>query len=73
MPEIDIILYCGGPLKNANANKELPFEGPGIKTYYIQIDCRLKTLDDLKKIVMEELCETPAIHNILLIVCQMKS
>ena len=64
IPEIDIILYHGGPLKNANANKGLPFEGPGIKTYYTQIDRRLKTLDELKKIVMEELCENPAVHNI---------
>ena len=29
---VDIILYHGGPLKNANANKGLPFEGPSIKT-----------------------------------------
>ena len=64
MPEIDIILYHGGPLKNANANKGLPFEGPGIKTYYTQIDRRLKTLDELKNIVMEELCENPVVHNI---------
>ena len=64
MPEIDIILYHGGPLKNANANKGLPFEGPGIKTYFTQIDRSFKTLDELKKIVMEELCENPAIHNI---------
>ena len=64
MPEIDIILYHGGPLKNANANKGFPFEGPGIKTYYTQIDCRLKTLDKLKMMVMEELCENPVMHNI---------
>ena len=64
MPKIDIILYHGGPLKNANANKGLPFEGPSIKTYYTQIDRRLKTFDELKMIVMEELCENPAIHNI---------
>ncbi|XP_030936662.1 uncharacterized protein LOC115961901 [Quercus lobata] len=64
MPEIDIIIYYGGPLKNANANKGLPFEGPGIKTYYTQIDRRLKTLDKLKMMVMEELCENPAMHNI---------
>ena len=38
MPEIDIIIYHGGPLKNANVNKGLSFEGPGIKTYYTQID-----------------------------------
>ena len=42
----------------------MPFEGPGIKTYYTQIDRRLKTLDELKTIVMEELCTNPAIHNI---------
>ena len=64
MSEIDIILYHGGPLKNANANKGLPFEGPGIKTYYTQIDRRLKTLDKLKKIVMEKLCENLVVHNI---------
>ena len=64
MPEIDIIQDHGGPLKNANANKGLPFERPGIKTYYTQINRRLKTLEELKKIVMEELCENPVIHNI---------
>ena len=64
MPEINIILYHGGPLKNANANKGLPLEGLSIKTYYTQIDCRLKTLDELKMIVMEELCANPAVHNI---------
>ena len=69
MPEIDIILYHSGPLKNANPNKGLLFEGPGIKTYYTQIDRRLKTLDELKKIVMEELWENPAVHNIQITYC----
>ena len=64
MPEIDIILYHSGPLKNANVNKGLLFEEPSIKTYYTQIDRRLKTLDELKMIVMEELCANPAVHNI---------
>ncbi|KAL0004954.1 hypothetical protein SO802_012515 [Lithocarpus litseifolius] len=64
MPEIDIILYHDGPLKNPNANKGLPFEGPGIRSYYTQIDRRLKTLDELKTIIMEELCANPAIHSI---------
>ena len=63
MPEIDTILYHGGPLKNANANKGLPFEGLSIKTYYTQIDRRLKTLDELKMIVMEELYVNLAVHN----------
>ncbi|XP_030936550.1 uncharacterized protein LOC115961766 [Quercus lobata] len=64
IPEIDIIIYHGGPLKNANANKGLPFKGPGIKTYYTQIDRRLKTLDELKMMVMEDLCENPTVHSI---------
>ena len=64
MPEIDIIIYHGSPLKNANVNKGLSFERLGIKTYYSQIDHGLKTLDELKKIVMEELCENPTVHNI---------
>ena len=69
MPEINIILYHGGPLKNANASKGLSFEGLGIKTYYTQIDRKLKTLDELKKIVMEELCENPTMHNIQITYC----
>ena len=64
MTVIDIILYHGSLLKNVNANKGLPFEGPGIKLYYTQIDRRLKTLDELKMIVMEELCANPIVHNI---------
>ena len=64
MPVIDMILYHGSSLKNANANKGLSFEGSGIKSYYTQIDLRLKALDELKIIVMEELCANPAIHNI---------
>ena len=64
MTVIDIILYHSGLLKNANANKGLPFEGPGIKCYYIQIDRRLKTHDELKRIVMEEFCVNLVVHNI---------
>ena len=64
MTIIDIILYHGGPLKNVNVKKGLPFEGPGIKCYYTQIDRRLKTFYELKMIVMEELCVNLAMHNI---------
>ncbi|XP_065620875.1 disease resistance protein RUN1 isoform X2 [Quercus suber] len=67
MTVIDINLYYGGPLSNANANKGLPFEGTGIKCYYTQIDHRLKTLNDLKMIVMKKLCVDPALHNIQII------
>ena len=55
MTVIDINLYYGGPLSNANANEGLPFVGPGIKCYYTQIDHRLKAFNDLEMIVMEEL------------------
>ena len=48
MTVINIILYYGGPLSNANVNEGFQFEGPGIKCYYIQIDHRLKTLNDLR-------------------------
>ena len=34
---IDIILFHGGLLKNANANKGLPFEGLSIKSYYTKL------------------------------------
>ena len=33
MTVIDIILYHGGSLKNANLNKELPFEGYKVLLY----------------------------------------
>ena len=62
--KVDIILYHSGLLKNANENKGLPFKGPSIKLCYTQIDRRLKTLNELKMIVMEELCANPAVHNI---------
>ena len=47
----------------------MPFEGLGIKTYYTKIDRRLKTLDKLKIIVMEELCVNPVVHNIQITYC----
>ena len=69
MTVIGIILYHGGPLKNANVNKGLPFEWPGIKCYYTQIDHKLNTLDELKMIVIEELCVNPVVHNIQITYC----
>ena len=71
MTVIDIILYYGGQLNNTNVKKGLPFEGPGIKCYYTQIDHRLKTLDDLMIIVMEELCVNPDVHNIQITYCSL--
>ena len=51
----DIILYYGGALCNDDANEGLPFKGLDIKCCYTQIHHRLKTLSDLKMIIMEEL------------------
>ena len=47
----------------------MPFEGLGIKLSYTQIDHRLKTLDELKMIVMEELCGNLVVHNIQITYC----
>ena len=67
MTEINIDLYYGGPLSNANANEGLPFEGLGIKCCCTQIDHRLKTLNDLKMLVIEELHVNPALDDIQII------
>ena len=64
MTVIDINLYYGGELCNDDENEGLPFKGRGIKCYYIQLHRRLKTLNDLKKIIMEELCVDPILHDI---------
>ena len=64
MTVIDISLYHDSPLNNANANKGLPFEEPSIKCYYTQIGRRLKTPDELKMIVIEELSHNSIVHNI---------
>ena len=66
MPKIDIILYHGSSLKNANA-KMIVMEKLFVdwwKLYYTQINRRLKNLDELKMIVMEKLCVNPTVHNI---------
>nr|XP_023897457.1 uncharacterized protein LOC112009355 [Quercus suber]XP_023918595.1 uncharacterized protein LOC112030141 [Quercus suber] len=64
MTVIDINLYYGGELCNDDENEGLPFKGQGIKCYYIQIHRRLKTLNDLKRIIMEKLHVNPVLHDI---------
>ena len=60
----DTILHYGGALCNDDANEGLPFKGLDIKCYYTQIHHRLKTLNDLKMIIMEDLCVNPTFHDI---------
>ena len=64
---IHINIYYGGPLSNANPYDELMFQGPGIQCYYMMIRHKLKTLNNLKVKIMEELEVNPALHDIILL------
>ena len=61
---IHINIYYGGPLNNANPYDGFPFQGLGIQCYYKIICHKLKTLNDLKIKIMEELQMNPTLHNI---------
>ena len=61
---IHINIYYGGPLSNANPYDGVSFQGPGIQCYYMMIRRKLKTLNDLKIKIMEELQMNPTLHNI---------
>ena len=61
---IHINIYYGGPLSNANPYDGFPFQGPGIQCYYMMIRRKLKTLNDLKIKIMEELQVNLALHDI---------
>ena len=59
-----IHIYYDGPLSNANPYDGLMFQGPGIQCYYMMIIRKLKTLNDLKVKIMEELQVNPTLHDI---------
>ena len=61
---IHINIYYGGPLSNANHYDGFPFQGSGIQCYYMMIRRKLKTLNDLKIKIMEELQVNLALHDI---------
>ena len=61
---IHINIYYGGPLNNANPYDGFPFQGSGIQYYYMMIWHKLKTLNDLKIKIMEELQVNRALHDI---------
>ena len=61
---IHINIYYGGPLSNANPYDRFPFQDPGIQCYYMMIQHKLKTLNDLKIKIMEELQMNPVLHDI---------
>ena len=61
---IHINIYYSGPLSNANPYDGFSFQGPGIQCYYMIIRRKLKTLNDLKVKIMEELQVNLALHDI---------
>ena len=61
---IHINIYYGGPLSNANPYDGFPFQGSGIQRYYMMICHKLKTLNDLKVKIMEELQVNLALYDI---------
>ena len=67
LKNIDINVYYGGPLINPGEIGGFPFRGPGIECYYMMIRRKLKTLNDLKKKIMEELNLNPACYDIQII------
>ena len=64
LKNIDINVYYGGPLVNPGEIDEFPFKGLGIECYCMMIHRKLKTLNDLKKKIIEELNLNPACYDI---------
>ena len=67
LKNIDINVYYGGPLVNPGEIDGFPFRGPSIECYYMMIHHKLKTLNDLKKKIMEELNLNPTCYDIQII------
>ena len=67
LKNIDINVYYGGPLVNPGEIDGFPFRGSGIECYYMMIRRKLKTLNDLKRKIMEELNLNPACYDIKII------
>ena len=67
LKNININVYYGGALVNPEEIDGFPFKGSGIDCYYIMIRHKLKTLEDLKMKIMEELNLNPAYYDIQII------
>ena len=64
---IDINVYFGGPFDNPRGIDGFPFRGEGIECYYMMIRRKLKTLNDLKTKIMNELNLNPTWYDIKII------
>ena len=53
LENIHINVYYGGPLVNPGEIDGFPFKGLGIECYYMMIRRKLKTLNDLKRKIMD--------------------
>ena len=69
LKNIDINVYYDRPLVNLGEIDGFPFKGPGIECYYMMIRHKLKTLNDLKKKIIEELNLNLACYHIQIIYC----
>ena len=69
LKNIDINVYYGGPLINPGEIDGFLFRVPSIECYYMMICRKLKTLNDLKKKIMEELNLNPTSYDIQIIYC----
>ena len=67
MKNININVYFGGPLDNPGRIDGFLFRREGIECYYMMIRCKLKTLNDLKRKIMNELNLNPAWYDIKII------
>ncbi|KAK9984987.1 hypothetical protein SO802_034512 [Lithocarpus litseifolius] len=67
LKNININVYYGGPLVNLEEIDRFPFRESGIECYYMMIRRKLKTLNDLKRKIMEELNLNPACYDIKII------
>ena len=67
LKNIDFNVFYGGPLVNLEEIDEFPFRGPGIECYYMMIRRKTKTVNDLKKKIMEGLNLNPVFYDIKII------
>ncbi|KAL0000286.1 hypothetical protein SO802_019888 [Lithocarpus litseifolius] len=69
LKNIDINVYYGGPLVNPEQIDGFPFTGRSIECYYMMMRRKLKTLNDLKRKIIEELNLNNACYDIKIIYC----
>ena len=67
LKNIDINVYYSRPLVTPGEIDGFPFKESGIECYYMMIHRKLKTLNDLKRKIMEELNLNPTCYDIKII------